>query len=233
MKVAFLSVFFPAYNEEKNIKQVVTEAIKILEKIASKFEIIVIDDGSTDKTGAIVKRLITKEKRISLVTHTPNRGYGAALKSGFAHSQYPWIAYTDADGQFDFKEIKKFIAKRNEADLIIGYRLVRRDPASRRLIAKLLQLWNFLFFGLWVRDVDCGFKLIKKEVIDKIGNLATEGGMIETELLVRAKRAGFKIMEVPVHHYRRPAGRQTGADPKVILKAIKETFPLWLALRNS
>lgn len=202
-----------------------------MEKIAKKWEIIVVNDGSTDETGEIVKRLIKKHPEISMITHTPNRGYGAALKTGLYNCQYPLIVYTDSDGQFDFSEIDKFLEKKDEADLVIGYRLCRRDPPLRIFIAKLLKIWNFIFFGLWVRDADCGFKLIKKEVVDKIGPLKTESAITETEFLARAKRAGFKIIEVPVHHYPRKEGKQTGGNIRVIFKAAKESFNLWRALR--
>lgn len=230
MKVQAISVFFPAYNEEKNIKKTVTEAVKILKKIAKDWEIVVVNDGSTDKTGEIVKKLIKKEPRISMITHTPNRGYGAALKSGLYNAKYPWIAFTDADGQFAFSEVDKFLEKKDEADLIIGYRLQRRDPPLRIFIAQLLRIWNLIFFGLWLKDVDCGFKLIKKEVVDKIGTLKTESAITESEFLVRAKRAGFKIVEIPVHHYPRKKGKQTGGDIRIIWKAFKETFLLWKSL---
>lgn len=231
MKIAAISVFFPAFNEEKNIKKTVSDAVKVLQKIARNWEVIVVNDGSQDKTGRIVESLIKKEPRISMITHTPNRGYGAALKSGLSNAQYPWIVFTDADGQFDFSEIDEFLANQDKADLIIGYRLHRQDPLLRIFIAKLLQVWNLILFGLWVRDADCGFKLVKKEVVDKIGALKTESAITETEFLARAKKAGFKIIEIPVHHYPRKEGKQTGGDFKVVFKAIKESFDLWRVLR--
>jgi glycosyltransferase involved in cell wall biosynthesis len=232
MMVEELSVFFPAYNEEANIKETVTEAVAVLEKIAQKWEVIVINDGSTDSTGEIVEKLITQEKRIRMITHTPNRGYGAAIKSGLDHSRYNLIAFTDADGQFDFAEITKFLEAIKEADLVAGYRPVREDSKLRILNAKL---WEFLLkamFGLKVKDPDCGFKLMKKTVVEKIGPLSTESAVTEPELLVRAQRAGFKIRQIEVSHYPRRQGKQTGANLKVITKALKEAFGLWFALRK-
>lgn len=229
-KLPSLSVFFPAYNEEKNIKNTVEKAVKILPEIAKQWEILVVNDGSKDQTEPIVKELIKKDSRIRMISHTPNRGYGAAIKTGLYNSRYDWICYTDSDGQFDFAEIDQFLAQQDKGDLIIGYRIKREDPFLRLLIGKLLRLWDILFFGLNVRDPDCGFKLIKKEVVDKIPKLVTESGITETEFLVRAQRAGFKIVEVGVHHYPRKAGAQTGANPAVILKAFKETFSLWWSL---
>jgi len=232
MKIPAISVFFPAYNEAKNIKKTVTKAVKVLDKITRKWEIIVINDGSTDKTGQVVKKLIKESPRISMITHIPNKGYGAALKTGLYNCKYSWIVFTDADGQFDFTEIDQFLEKRDKADLIIGYRLQRCDPPGRVFIAKLLKIWNFLFFGIWFRDADCGFKLIKKEVVDKIGTLKTESAITETEFLVRAKRAGFKILEIPVYHHPRKEGEQTGGNISVIGKAIKESFNLWKSLKD-
>ncbi len=232
-KLSSLSVFFPAYNEEKNIKRTVEKALKILPQIANQWEILVVNDGSTDKTEQIVKRLMKRESRIKMITHTPNRGYGAAIKTGLYNSKYQWICFTDSDGQFDFSEIDKFLAQKDKGDLVIGYRIKRKDPFQRILIAKLLRLWDFFLFGLNVRDPDCGFKLIKKEVVDKIPKLTTESGITETEFLVRAKKAGFKIIEIGVQHYPRKEGKQTGADPRVIFKAFKESFSLWWSLLRS
>lgn len=224
-----ISVFFPAYNEEANIRQTVEKAIDVLKKIAKRWEIIVIDDGSKDKTGEVVKRIIKKEPRVRLITHTPNRGYGAALKSGFYNSQYRWIAFTDADGQFDFSEITSFFEKQREtgADLVIGYYLKRAVPFYRILGSKLWELAVFLTFGLKVKDIDCGFKLIKKEVIEKIPPLEAERGpFISSELLIKAKKKGFKIVQIGVHHYPRRAGKATGANLKVVLSGLKDLIKL-------
>lgn len=229
-KLSSLSVFFPAYNEEKNIKKTVEKAAKILPKIAKNWEILVVNDGSKDRTGKIVEQLIKKEPRIRMITHTPNRGYGATVKTGLYNSKYDWIFFTDSDGQFNFAEIEKFIAAKDQAELIIGYRLKRNDPLVRILIAKLLKIWDGFFFGLNVRDPDCAFKLIKKKVVEQIPQLITESAITVTEFLVRAQKAGFKIMEIGVHHYPRREGKQTGSNPKVILKAFKETFSLWWSL---
>jgi len=229
-KVKELSVFFPAYNEEEAIKSTVTKATKILPKVAEKWEIIVVNDGSTDKTGEIVKELIKKEPQIKMITHTPNRGYGSTIKSGVYNSKYELIAFTDSDGQFDFSEVTEFIKTQEKtgADLVIGYYLKRKVPFYRILGSKLL--WQpavYLLFGLKVRDIDCGFKLIKKEVIDGIPRLEAERGpFISSELLIKAKKAGFKIAEVGVHHYPRKAGAATGASLKVILSGFTDLLRL-------
>lgn len=232
MKIKELSVFFPAYNEEESIKATVEKAIIVLKKIAEKWEIIVVNDGSTDKTSEIVKTLRQaqgKRNPIRLITHTRNRGYGAALKSGFYNAKYNWIAYTDAEGQFDFSEINKFFEKQRQtdADLVIGYYLKRAVPFYRILGSRLWELAVFLLFGLRVKDIDCGFKLVKKEVIDSIPRLEAERGpFISSELLIKAKRAGFKIMEIGVHHYPRTTGKATGASLKVALSGLKDLWQL-------
>jgi len=235
MRLNELTVFFPAYNEEKNIKTTVIKAAKILPQIATKWEIIVVNDGSKDKTGEIVEGLIKKNKNIRMITHTPNRGYGAALKSGFYNASYEWIAFTDSDGQFDFSEITNFIRKqkKTEADLVIGYYLKRQERFYRILGSKLWELAVFLLFGLKAKDIDCAFKLIRKKVIETIPQLEAERGpFISSELLIKAKKAGFKIAEVGIHHYPRQAGKATGASLKVVLSGLGDLLKLKKKLKK-
>jgi glycosyltransferase involved in cell wall biosynthesis len=231
MKVKALSVFFPAYNEEVALRGTVEKADKILPKIAETYEILIINDGSKDRTGEIADQLAKENKKIRVIHHHQNRGYGAALKSGLYQAKYSWIVFTDADGQFDFSEIAKFfeVQEKTKADLVIGYYLQRKVPFYRILASKYLwELPVFLLFGLRVRDIDCGFKLIRKEVIEKIPKLEAERGpFITTELLVKAKKAGFKIAEIGVHHYPRKAGQATGASLKVIFSAYFDLIRLW------
>ena len=231
-KIEKLSVFFPAYNEEANIEKTVVDAKKVLERIADKWEIIVVNDGSADKTLKIAKGLSEKDKRIKVVNHKENKGYGEALKSGFYSSKYPWIVTTDADGQFDFSEVTKLYKKTDKAQVVIGYRLDRKDPAIRLFFGWGWTLLANLLLGINVKDVDCSFKLVKKEVIDKIPRLeSTRGGMISPELLAKAKKEGFTIDQVGVHHYARLAGHQTGADINVILKSFIDLIKLWKEIR--
>jgi len=225
-----LSVFFPAYNEEKNIKDTILKAKSVLENLDLKdWEILIVNDGSNDKTGEVVQGLAKRDKRVKLLGHKINRGYGAALKTGFYNSRFDWIVFTDSDGQFDFSEIEKFFRRQVEtkADLVIGYYKKRAVSFYRIWGSKLWELSIFLFFGLRVKDVDCGFKLISKKVIDKIPRLEAERGpFISSELLIKAKTAGFKIVEIPVSHFPRKEGQATGASLKVILSGFRDLVKL-------
>jgi glycosyltransferase involved in cell wall biosynthesis len=229
-----LSVFFPAYNEAGNIKETVVKAISILEKTAKEWEIIIINDGSKDNTLSIIKKLAADDKRIKVVNHEENRGYGAALKSGFYTAKYPWIAFTDADGQFDFSEISKFIQtqKKTKADLVIGYYLDRQVPFYRKLNTFLWETVVFILFGLKVNDIDCAFKLISKKVIMTIPKLESErGAFISSEFLIKARKFKFSMVEIGVHHYPRIAGKGTGAALNVIIKSFIDLFTLWRKLK--
>ena len=230
-KISEISVFFPAYNEEKNIEKTVKDSLAVLEKVASKYEILIIDDGSKDKTGEVADKLARANKFIKVVHHNPNQGYGAALKSGFSNAKYEWVTTIDADGQFDFSEIEKLYEKTDKADVVIGYRLNRKDSLMRKVNGWLWTFLNNLLFGINVKDVDCAFKLLSQKVIKKISPLvSTRGGMISPEILAKAKKYGFKIDQVPVHHYPRHEGKQTGANFKVILKSFIDLFNLWRKL---
>lgn len=232
--ISELSVFFPAYNEEKNIKKTVENARKVLLKIANRWEIIIVNDGSYDNTLRIAKELAKNDKRIRVVNHKLNRGYGSAFKSGFYNSRYSWISFTDSDGQFDFSEITNFITKQKEtnSDLVLGYYLKRQVPIYRKINTFLWESVVFLLFGLSVRDIDCGFKLVSKKVIDTIPKLESErGAFISSEFLIKAKKAGFKISEIGVHHYPRKSGKGTGANLNVIVKSFVDLFRLWRKLR--
>lgn len=229
-----LSVFFPCYNEQANIKNTVDKAIPVLKKITDKWEIIIVNDGSKDKTETVAKEIQKKyPKNIKIITHDPNRGYGAAFKSGIYNAKYEWITFTDADGQFDFSEITKLIKKQknSQADMVIGYYLSRQVSKAAIITTKIWELIVFILFGLKVRDIDCAFKLINKKIIDTIPKLEAErGAFISSEFLIKSKRAGFKIVEVGVHHFPRIEGKSTGRNIKVILKSFSDLFKLWFKM---
>lgn len=230
-KVPELSIFFPFWNEEQNVEIVVKNAIKVARKVADKWEIIMVDDGSTDRTAEIAKKLATKDKHLRLVSHSPNRGYGAALREGFKQAKYKLVVFNDGDGQFDFAEVERLLAKIDEVDMVIGYRKRRIDHPFRHILMNLLKVWDFIFFRFYFRDIDCGFKLFKREALKKILPLKSEGAMITTEILAKAKMENLKIAQVQVTHYPRKYGNQTGGNPRVIIRAIIESFVLWYDLR--
>lgn len=232
MKVDKLSVFFPVYNEEKNIGLTVEKAWKVLENLPLKsYEIILVDDGSKDKSSEIVDKMAGQYPFIKAV-HQTNGGYGCALRTGFNKAQYDWVVYTDADGQFDFAEVTKFLDKTEEADVIYGYRLKRRDHFVRTLTAKGWAISVWILFGLWMKDVDCGFKMVSKKVLEKIPPLqSSRGGMINAELAIKAKKAGFEIEQVGVNHYPRIYGEPTGVKLNVIIQSYLDLLKLWWQLR--
>jgi glycosyltransferase involved in cell wall biosynthesis len=221
-----LSAFFPAYNEEQNVPVMVERLTAVLPRVADDYEIIVVDDGSTDRTGAVADELAARDPHVRVVHHPVNRGYGGALQSGFASSRKAYVFFTDGDGQFDVGEIERLLPFVPEYDVVVGYRLDRVEGGLRKLNAAA---WNGLVHGLFhipVRDVDCAFKLFKREVFDVV-RVEAEGAMISTELLARAVHAGFRVHEVGVHHYERKHGKPTGANPLVIARAFFELFKLY------
>ncbi len=233
-QISNLSVFLPAYNEQDNLGNTVKNVKENLEKNFDDWEIIIVNDGSKDKTGEVADKLASKDKRIKVIHHNPNRGYGAALKSGLYASRFPWIAFIDSDGQFDFSEITRFVStqEKTNADLVIGYYLGRKVSPLRKLNSALWQFVVFLLFGLRVRDIDCGFKLISKKVVDTIPKLESErGAFISSEFLIKSKKQGFKIVEIGVNHFHRKQGEATGAKLNVIIKSFVDLFSLWRKLK--
>jgi glycosyltransferase involved in cell wall biosynthesis len=220
----------PAYNEEANVEPMVHEVLQAVQPVASDLEIIVVDDGSRDRTADKVRALEAQYPGIvRLVQHPRNQGYGAALYTGFLSAKKDWVFLTDCDRQFDVREITKLLPYTDRADLVIGYRAKRQDPFHRRLNG---WGWNFvvaLFFGYTARDVDCAFKLFKREVLDEF-HILSRGATLSAEFLIRSRRAGCKIVEVPVTHLPRTAGSPTGARLHVILRAFRELFSLRLAM---
>lgn len=231
-KLPELSLFFPFWNEEENVTPVVTKALDILPTVANKWEIIIVDDGSSDRTLQVAEGLAKKNKHITVVSHTPNRGYGAALKAGLSNAQYDYIVFNDGDGQFDFGEVTKFIEKIPDYDIVIGYRKKRRDNTFRHILMYLLKIWDFVFFGFYFRDIDCGFKMFKGSAVEQLMPLRSEGAMITTEILAKATRKKLKIGQVEVMHYPRKFGDQSGGNIFVIVRAVLESFVLWLDIRN-
>ena len=225
-----LSVFFPAFNEEKNIQSTVEDAVAVLKTLPLEWEILVINDGSQDNTALEVEKLIRKYPAVRLINHHGNKGYGGALKTGFAEAKYPWVVFADSDGQFKFAEVKKMLDKTDEADVILGYRLNRADPFQRRIFTWGWKMLAMIVLGLNVRDYSCGFKMIKKSVFESIMPINSEEKVTQIELLIKAKRKGYKFAEVGVHHYPRIHGVPTGANLAVVIKSFVDMMKLWQEL---
>ena len=225
-----ISCFFPMYNEESNVQAVVTEAVQILEGRTDEFEVIIVDDGSSDQTAEIAASLAAQDSRVKVVSHQVNQGYGAALRSGLAASQYEIIFQCDGDRQYHLEEIDKLLPYINDNDFVVGYRLKRQDPFYRSLEASFYKFMLWLLFRFSLKDTNCAFKLFKKSIVSQL-TIESNGAIINGEIFVKARKLGFnKIKQVGVHHYPRETGKQTGAKPKVLWEALVSIFRLWLAI---
>ncbi|HKW44697.1 MAG TPA: glycosyltransferase family 2 protein [Candidatus Eremiobacteraceae bacterium] len=224
-RVPSLTVFFPAYNEEDIIEKTVSGAVAACAPLADDLEVIVVDDGSADRTAAIVEGLSAADPRVRLVRHERNRGYGAALRTGFASARKELVFFSDADGQFDLRELPGSLSMLAQAPVVAGYRIKRNDPPHRLFIARTYKLIIRLVFGLRIRDIDCAFKLFRRDVFDGL-ILESNGAFISSELLIKLSRRGVPIAERGVNHYPRTTGYSKGAGVGVILKTIKDILRL-------
>lgn len=200
-----ISVFFPAYNEETNIEECITSALKVLKEVANNYEVIVVDDGSTDNTGKIADEWAKKDKHVRVIHHKPNKGYGAALRTGCTKAKYEYVFYTDSDLQFDIRELKKLIPLIKDADIVSGYRIHRDDPKMRILAAWVYNRIIRYYFGFKIKDVDSAFKLYRRNIFDTF-NITCDHGIVDPEILIKANLNGFKIVQTGVHHYARNSG---------------------------
>jgi glycosyltransferase involved in cell wall biosynthesis len=226
-----LSIVLPAYNEEENVASAVEQVSQAAQQLGVDYEIILVNDGSTDRTGEIARELEQRIPNFRLVEHYPNRGYGGALKAGFTAATKDLIAFTPADKQFVFDEITRFLKEIGQADIVSGYRADRQDPLMRKFNALGWNTVVRLLFGYLCRDIDCGFKLFRREVLDHV-TVVSDGAMIDTEFLAGAKARGFRIVEVPVTHLPRVAGHPTGANLGVIAKAFRDLARFRLRLNR-
>jgi glycosyltransferase involved in cell wall biosynthesis len=220
-----LTIFFPCYNEEANVQRTTLAALKAGRRIADDLEVIIVNDGSRDRTGEIAERLASEHPEVRAVHNDPNLGYGGALQRGFREATGEWVFYTDGDGQFDFEEIDKLLPLLDEYDIVSAFRVNRRDPFIRRLNAWSWTILVNLLLGMRLRDIDCAFKMFPRALFDEI-EMKSMGALIDAEILGRATRLGYRIGQCGVHHLPRTAGEQTGANIRVILRAFKELFKL-------
>lgn len=232
-----LSIVIPAYNEEANIVAAVEEVSHVAQTLGMDYEILLVNDGSRDRTGEIARtELAPRIPHFRLVEHFPNRGYGGALKAGFAAATKDLIAFTAADKQFKFSEITLLLDKlKPEVALVSGWRVKRQDNFIRRLNGRGWNMVVLLLFGRTIHDIDCGFKLFRRNILNHI-HIESDGAMIDTEMLAALHARGFKLTDIPVTHLPRTAGSPTGANLKVIVRAFRDLFKfrlrLWRELRQ-
>ena len=215
----------PAYNEEANLPGMIADVVAIMTPRFDDFEVVVTNDGSKDRTGAVLRELALQYPQLKPVDHEVNKGYGAAVFTALSNATKEIIFFTDSDRQFQLEEIDRLTPHLAEADLVVGYRAPRRDPPMRVLFGRGWSSLVTLLFGYTARDIDCAFKLVRRQAFETVApSISSRGAAFSAEWLVLSKRAGFHIAEVPVSHLPRRAGSQTGARPDVIKRAFRE---LW------
>jgi len=229
--VEAVSVFFPCYNDEATIAWMVEVAVATLGRIGvDDAEVIVVNDGSSDRSAAILEELMTREPLLRVVTHEQNRGYGGALLSGFAASKKQWVFYTDGDGQFDPAELELLVQRASDdVDVVQGYKLRRADGVLRAVIGRVYHRFVKLMFGLRIRDTDCDFRLIRRDALDRV-TLVHTTGVICVELVRKLQDAGARFTEVGVHHYRRVHGTSEFFRVGAIARTLRDLAGLWVQL---
>lgn len=220
-KLSSLSVFFPYYNEEKNMQIQVTEFLAFLPTIAEKFEILLINDGSVDNTGKLAEKLSRAHPPVKVIHHAENQGYGAALRTGIQNSQFDWVFFTDGDRQFFAEDLLAFVPHAKPKQAVIGYRKHRAEGLRRRFNARLYKLFIDILFQLNVRDIDGAFKLLPGETLRQLP-LSASGAFISSEMLILLKKKRIKFKQLPVRHRPRLHGKPTGSNIRVIIRALKE-----------
>jgi glycosyltransferase involved in cell wall biosynthesis len=233
-----ISAFFPAYNDAGTIASMVVSTDLTLRSLAAKYpyisddyEIIVVNDGSPDHTGQILEELKGRYPRLRVVTHEQNRGYGGALRSGFKSATRDLVFYTDGDAQYDPRELDQLVARlSDDVDMVQGYKIQRNDPIERKVIGRLYHAVVNLLFNLHMRDVDCDFRLIRRDVFDAV-QLEKNSGIICVELMTKFRQAGGRLVEVPVHHYHRAYGVSQFFNVRRVGRVGIDLLRLWLELR--
>ena len=222
-----ISFVLPAYNEEANIEEAARRIIEVAEKLdLEDYEVIVVNDGSSDDTGPIIDRLKEENSRVRPIHHPTNLGYADALRTGFTSARCKLVFYTDSDLQFDVKEVKNLLPAIEDYDIVVGFRIYRYDPLSRLFIAWCYNLLARTIFRLRVRDIDCAFKLFRREVFDVI-DIRSKKFFVDTEILAKARYHGFRMTEIGVRHYPRAGGSST-VRPSHVMSTLRELAKMWL-----
>lgn len=231
MKKYSISVFFPVYNDAKTIPTLVSNIIPILKRITDDYEIILVNDGSTDNSREVVEMLAKKYRNIRPIHHKQNTGYGGALKTGISNAKKEWIFYTDGDGQYDVRELEKLTPWMDQTDVVNGYKIKRFDSYPRKYFGFIYRCAVNLLFNIKIKDVDCDFRLMKRKVFDSI-KLNSNSGFIAAEMISKIQRAGFKTKDVPVHHYPRVEGRSQFFKFNRVIEVFKDLTKEWLEMHT-
>ena len=226
-----ISAFFPAYNDGGTIASMVLSAILVLEKLTDDYEVIVVNDGSHDYTGEILDELERRYDRVRIVHHEKNKGYGGALRTGFSEASKEFVFYTDGDAQYDVRDLPALWEQMSDSvDMVQGYKIGRSDPLHRVIIGRIYHGMTNLAFGIHLKDVDCDFRLIRRSIFDKV-HLESDSGVICVEMMTKIRHAGFRITEVPVHHYHRAYGQSQFFNFRRIFRVGRDLLKLWWLLR--
>ncbi|HWC77007.1 MAG TPA: glycosyltransferase family 2 protein, partial [Blastocatellia bacterium] len=226
------SAVLPAFNEEENIETATRRMVEVLKSLnLREWEVIIVDDGSVDRTGEIADRLASEDSnRIRVFHHSPNLGYAEALKTGFTNGRGKLLFYTDSDNQFDVKELVHLLPLIENADIVNGFRIYRFDPLTRLVLSWGFNLLVRIIFRIKVRDIDCAFKLFRREVFDKV-EIESKKFFVDAEVLAKARYHGFRMAEIGVRHYPRVAGRST-IRPSHILSTLAELARIWVNIHS-
>lgn len=225
-----ISAFFPAYNDGGTIPSMVLTALIALRQVTDDFEIIVVNDGSADYTAKVLDELAQRVPELRVIHHPQNRGYGGALRTGFAAATKEWVFYTDGDAQYNPLELVNLVeAVTPEVDVVNGYKIARNDPLSRKVIGRVYHHFVKLMFGFKLRDVDCDFRLIRRALFDKVA-LKSDSGTICLEMVKKFQDAGYRFVEVPVHHFHRQYGVSQFFNWRRLLRTARQLSALWWEL---
>jgi glycosyltransferase involved in cell wall biosynthesis len=225
-----ITAFFPAYNDGGTIPSMVLTALLALRQLTEDYEVIVVNDGSSDYTAEVLEELARRYPELRVIHHPQNRGYGGALRTGFEAASKEWVFYTDGDAQYDPRELTVLVAALDDdVDVVNGYKITRHDPISRRIIGRVYHHLVQLAFGFKLRDVDCDFRLIRRSIFDEI-ELESDTGTICLEMVKKFQDAGYAFAEVPVHHYHRQYGVSQFFNWRRLLRTARHLWILWCKL---
>ncbi|MBP8129369.1 MAG: glycosyltransferase family 2 protein [Candidatus Hydrogenedentes bacterium] len=225
-----VSIFYPCYNDWGTMGSMVMFTVQTAERLGLDYDITLVDDGSGEHTGELLEEIVRRYPNVRVVRHEKNRGYGGALRSGFAAATREWIFYTDGDAQYDVRELDVLLREAGpEIDVVQGYKITRNDPMYRRIIGRIYHYIVKFAFGLRLRDVDCDFRLIRRSALDKV-TLVSNSGVICCEMMAKIQRQGFRVKEVPVHHFQRAHGKSQFFQLRRILRVARQLTALWVRL---